>query len=128
MSHKLISRSPDLKKLRDDGYDVEVRSGYLLIKDVPYVNSQRQVRRGILVSTLTLAGDITTKPDNNVAYFIGDHPCRANGSEVEKIKNPSGRKQLAEGVVVNHVFSAKPPDPYSDYHTKMTTYISIIEV
>ncbi len=39
MSRQLISRSPDLQRLEDEGYDLEIRSGYLLVKDVPYVNS-----------------------------------------------------------------------------------------
>ena len=56
MSQQLISRSSDLRKLRDEGYDVEIRSGYLLIKDVPYVNAKKEVKFGILVSELTLAG------------------------------------------------------------------------
>lgn len=129
MSHILISHSPDLKKLRDEGYDVEVwpGSGYLLVRDVPYVNNRKEVKRGILVSTLTLAGDITTKPDTHVADFIGEHPCRSNGAEIDQIKNSSGERQLAEGLVVNHMFSAKPRDPYPDYYAKMTTYVSIIE-
>ena len=127
MSHKLISHSPDLKKLRDEGYDVEIRSGYLLVKDVPYVNARREVRRGILVSTLTLAGDVTTTPDTHVAYFTGDHPCRSDGRDIDQIKNPSGGKQLAEGVVVNHTFSAKPNPPHPDYHAKMTMYVDILE-
>ena len=37
MSHSLISRSPDLKRLRDDGYEVDVQSDHLLMKHVPYV-------------------------------------------------------------------------------------------
>jgi hypothetical protein len=100
MSQKPLSRSRDLKRLRDEGYDLEIRSGYLLVKDVPYVNSRREVKRGILVSTLTLAGDVTTTPDNHVAYFIGDHPCRSDGTEIDQIKNPGGGKALAEGLVV----------------------------
>ncbi|MGD1098111.1 MAG: DUF6791 domain-containing protein, partial [Bryobacteraceae bacterium] len=92
MSQRLISRSHDLKRLRDEGYDLEIRSGHLLVKDVPYVNSRREVKRGILVSTLTLAGDVTTMPDNHVAYFVGDHPCRSDGTEIDQIKNPSGGK------------------------------------
>jgi hypothetical protein len=127
MSHQLIGHSPDLKKLRDEGYDVEIRSGHLLVKDVPYVNTRREVTRGTLVSTLTLAGDVTTTPDNHVAYFVGDHPCRSDGTEIYQIKNASGRKALAEGLVVNHTFSAKPSDPYPDYYAKMTTYVAILE-
>ena len=91
MSQRLISRSPDLKRLRDEGYDLEIRSGHLLVKDVPYVNSRREIKRGILVSTLTMAGDVTTRPDNHVAYFMGEHPCREDGKEIEQIKNESAQ-------------------------------------
>ena len=56
MSQQLISRSADLKRLREEGYDLEIRTGYLLVKDVPYVNSRKEVKRGILVSKLTLGG------------------------------------------------------------------------
>jgi hypothetical protein len=126
MSQRPISRSPDLKRLRDEGYDLEIRSGYLLVKDVPYVNSRKEVKRGTLVSTLTLAGDVTTTPDSHVAYFVGDHPCRSNGTEIDQIKNPSGGKALAEALVVNHTFSAKPPDGYPDYYAKVTKYVTIL--
>ncbi len=126
MSQRPISRSRDLKRLRDEGYDLEIRSGYLLVKDVPYVNSRREVKRGILVSTLTMAADVTLTPDNHVAYFVGDHPCRADGKEINQIKNPSGGKVLAQDLVVNHTFSAKPHDPYPDYYAKMTTYVAIL--
>jgi hypothetical protein len=127
MSQQLISRSGDLKKLRDEGFDVEVRSGHLLVKDVPYVNSRREVKRGILVSTLALAGDVTTKPDTHVAYFVGEHPCRPDGIEIEEIKNPGGGRTLAENLIVNHTFSAKPIEPYLDYYAKMTAYVAMLE-
>lgn len=127
MSHPLISRSPDLKKLRDEGYSVEIRHDHLLVKDVPYVNARREVKRGILVSTVMQAGGVTTTPDTHVAYFVGDHPCRSDGAEIDQIKNPSGGKVIGEGLTVNHTFSAKPQDPYPDYYAKMTTYVAILQ-
>ena len=129
MSQQLISLSPDLKKLRDEGYDLEIRSGFLLVKDVPYVNSSRQVKRGTLVSALTLAGDVTAKPGDHVAHFIGEHPCRDDGMEIDQIKNQSARQTLAEGVVIDHTFSAKPKpaNNYEDYYAKVTTYVAMFE-
>lgn len=44
MSHQLISRNPDLTQLRDEGYDIEIRAGYLLLKNVPYVGLVVSVR------------------------------------------------------------------------------------
>jgi len=128
MSQRPINRSEDLKKLRDEGYDIEVRSGCLLVKDVPYVNPAKQVKRGILVIKLVLAGEQTGRPDTHVGYFSGEHPCNEDGSEIAKIKHGSNAHSLAEGVPVNHSFSAKPKpaDAYPDYYKQVTTYVAII--
>ena len=126
MSQQLISRSADLKRLQDEGYDIEVRGGHLLVKDVPYVDSSMAINRGSLVSTLHFAGNVTTTPDTHVAYFIGDHPCQRDGSKFRQIEHGSSTKTLDRDLVVNHSFSAKPTNGYKDYYAKMTTYAAII--
>ena len=128
MSLRLINRSPDLKRLRNEGYNLEIRGAFLLVKDIPYVNSGNEVKRGTLVSKLTLAGDVTAQPDSHVAHFIGEHPCDENGKELEKIKNSSNQKTLHEGVTIDHTFSAKPMPSgvYRDYYVKVTTYEALI--
>ena len=128
MSQRPINRSADLKRLRDEGYDLDVRSGCLLVTDVPYVNASREIKRGTLVIKLVLAGEQTGRPDTHVAYFSGDHPCNEDGSEIAKIKHGSNAHSLADGVPVNHSFSAKPKpaDAYSDYYAQVTTYVAII--
>ncbi len=126
MSRSPISRSPDLKALVDDGYDVGLVSGHLAIRDVPYVNSRGQVKLGVLVSTLDLAGDVTTRPSTHVAMFAGEHPCDRNGCELAKIKHGSDRQEISDGLAIDHSFSSKPADGYRDYHHKMTTYVAII--
>src|SRR6266852_3380291 len=102
MSRQLISRSWDLQKLQNDGYEVEIRSGFVLVKGVPYVNSDKEVQRGTLVAKLVLAGDKTTRPDDHVAYFAGEHPCNVDGTEIAGIKHGSATRAIAEGVVVDH--------------------------
>src|ERR1700761_5739275 len=128
MSQRPISHSADLRKLRDEGYDLEIRSGCLLVKDVPYVNAGKEVKRGILVIKLVLAGDRTGRPDTHVAYFSGDHPCNEDGAEIAKIKHGSTAHSLAEGVAGNHSFSAnpKPADSCPDYYAQVTTYVAIL--
>src|SRR5580704_80389 len=128
MSQRPINRSADLRRLRDEGYDLDVRSGCLLVKDVPYVNSRKDVKRGILVIKLVLADDQTGRPDTHVAYFSGEHPCTEDGSEIEKIRHGSNAHSLAEGVGVNHSFSAKPKpaDSYPDYYAQVTSYVAIL--
>ncbi len=126
MSQKLINLNPDLKRLRDDGYFVQIVGGFLVMRDVPYVNAQRQVKRANFISSLTLAGDLTRKPDTHVAYFDGEYPCLADGSRIHQISHSSGNLVLGNGVSAKHSFSSKPSAGYSDYYHKMTTYAALV--
>lgn len=126
MSAKLISRSPDLQRLQNEGYEVEVRSGYLLLHSVPYVNSRSEIARGILATDLTLNNDQTQRPGDHQVWFSGDLPCNRDGSALSAIGARSGVQTLCEGLVVQHRFSCKPPNGYPDYYTKMTQYVEII--
>lgn len=126
MSRKLISRSPDLKRLWDEGYEVDILDGHLLIHHVPYLNSSVEIKYGVLVSTLNLAGDITVKPETHVAYFVGDTPCDKSGQVISAILNSSQPVRLSPNLLVPHTFSSKPPSGYQDYYDKMTTYVNIV--
>jgi hypothetical protein len=127
MSQRPIGLSPDLRRLRDEGYNIEIREGHLLVKDVPYVNEKREVVRGTLVAILTLNGDITQPPADHVMYFDGDYPCNKDGSRIAGIQHQSNAQELAKGVLVKHSFSSKPPGGrYVDYYEKVTTYAGIL--
>ncbi len=126
MSQRLISRSGDLQKLRDEGYDLQVVNGFLLVRDVPYVDSNRDVRRGVLVSSLELANDVAVRPTDHVARFAGSAPCDKDGQKLDQIINSSNTETLAEGVTVDHVFSSKPEGGYENYHQKVTTYVNML--
>lgn len=126
MSQELINRSPDLKKLRDEGYEIRVRGTKLLTGNVPYLDANRNIRYGTLVTVLELAGDKTKRPEDHKIHFIGEQPCRKDGTEIESIKLGIGDADLGDGIVVNRSFSNKPSGGYRDYHEKVTRYIEII--
>ncbi len=128
MSQKLINRSPALTRLRNEGYSIETRGGYLLASNVPYVDHEKQVRRGTLVATLVLAGDEVAAPDTHTIHFIGDYPHNADGTPIEKFRCNSDTKTLCDGVTVNHQFSAKPQPSgkYDDFYHQITTYCLIL--
>lgn len=126
MSQPLISRSLDLKRLRDEGYDIEIRAGHLLVKQVPYVNAQKEVRLGVLVLGLTVDGEVAAKPADHVAMFAGEHPCHKDGSKIHQIENASARREIDSTLTIDHTFSAKPQVPYADFYEKTINYVHII--
>ena len=127
MSQELISRSPDLKRLRDIGLQVEVRDGLLLVHGIPYVNSECKIKYGALVSTLDLAANKTVKPNDHVINFIGEHPCNKDGTIIKQIQHSSGKRTLKDDIIVDHSFSSKPrPEGYLDYYEKIMGYIAVI--
>lgn len=131
MSRQLISHSPDLQKLEDDGYELEIVAGHLVIHNVPYVNSERKIKRGTLVSVLdNLNGDTTGPPRTHVALFSGDHPCDKDGNKLRHLDHSLNNQQLKPGLVMERSFSCKPKPSgsYTDYHHKMTTYVAMIAV
>jgi tRNA A37 threonylcarbamoyladenosine dehydratase len=92
---------------------------------IPYVNASKEVRNGTLVSTLTLAGDVTAAPDTHVMHFAGDQPCNRDGTEISSIKHSTGRATMG-GVTIERSFSNKPPNGYKDYYEKVRRYADII--
>jgi hypothetical protein len=127
MLQQLISHSPDLKRLQEEGYELEFKGGYLLIHQIPYVTNQREIKRGVLISELTLVNNYIAKYSNNhVIFFIGEFPCNNDGSIISAIQHESRNQDLGNGIVINHSFSNKPQNGYLDYYEKVSTYARII--
>jgi hypothetical protein len=127
MSKPLIDRSPDLNRLRDEGYDIEVRERFLLVRTFPYVNSKREVHYGTLVSPIDWAGDVTTTPSTHAAYFIGEAPCHETGRSMSEIITGSSRHELEPGLIVDHSLSAKPTEgKYPNFYEKIKRHAQII--
>src|SRR6185437_14205050 len=123
MSRRPIDRSPELKKLRDEGFDIEVVDGYLLMHDVPYVNGKREVKRGILMAALDLTNDVAQPPQDHQAKWAGDCPCNEDGT-IMKGLGPTEAPMVISGHRVKWNFSCKlkPADKYDDFHHKMSHY------
>ena len=126
MSRALFSRNADLQRLRNEGYFVQIHGGALVMREVPYVDAERQLRTGALISSLTLAGDQTRPPDTHVIFFDGDFPCEADGTPMRQIAHQSVAHSFGNGVTAKHSFSSKPNGGYTDHHHKMTTYATIL--
>lgn len=127
MSIQLFNHSPDLQRLRDEGYEIEIIGAFVVMNNVPSVNSSRKVTRSRLVCELDLAGDRTRKPSTHVMKYAGEYPCNQYGQPLEKIRHGSAKQALAKGLTVDHSFSSKPgPEGYANYYDKFTAYARLI--
>jgi hypothetical protein len=126
MSARLIARSRDLKRLLDEGYELEVRSGYAIVHSVPYVTPDATIAFGVVVTDLALNDDMTQQPRDHQVWFRGAQPCHADGSPITALGAQPGTQTLCEGVEVHYRFSAKPPKGYPDYYAKIVQYIEIL--
>lgn len=127
MSQKLFSLNNDLRQLREAGYFVQIIGGFLVMKEVPYVNAQNCIKKGTLITTLDLAGDNTRKPECHVMHWDGEYPCKANGIPLNEIRHVTQHMDFGHGITAEHSFSSKPgPEGYPDYFAKMSTYATIL--
>jgi hypothetical protein len=129
VSQKLVDRSPDLKRLRDEGFDLQIigKGTHLRVGSIPFVNAERQIKTGYLVSTLEFEQNNVRKPQEHTAWFGGGTPCDKNGTPLTIIIN-SNRVTPVEDAEVDVQFSTKPTDGkgYPDYYAKITTYVKIM--
>jgi hypothetical protein len=128
MEQPLINHSPDLLRLFEDGFDLEIKEEYLLVHNIPYVNHDSKVRQGTLACSLTLATPVRAgQPPDHTAWFIGEVPSLADGRPYTAIINHSVRSKLTENIWGDHFFSSKPPgNVYPDYYQKVRTYAEIL--
>ena len=126
---KIIDLNHDLSQIHRDGYTVSVIQGFLVVENVPYVNSEKEIKYGKIITELSLSGEKTIKPSHHKIYFQGDYPCDNSGRRISQLQLSKQElsRTITDGIIINHEFSNKPGRPFNDYHEKVTHYIKIIE-
>lgn len=122
----LVARSPDLARLVEEGYDIEVRDSNLLVHHVPYVDAEGQVARCILVSDLSTNGERTIEPGRHEMWVVGGLPHDHQGNVVSIVhdRNPH---DFGAGLVADCAMSGKPGGQMPrDYHHKVSNYVMVL--
>jgi hypothetical protein len=126
MSLKQLSHSPDIARLMQEGLQLQMRDGLLVVHHVPYVNNKKEVLFGTLVSELNIANPETTIKPAHTIHFCGNQPCDINGNIIQALVHSSPNFEILTGLTADHMFSNKPPDGYTDYYHKISTYVKIL--
>lgn len=131
MFQKLVSRNDDLRRLVDKGYAVAFDSSHLVVRDIPYLDSDRQLQIGAIVAKLEFIDQERVTQNDHQICFAGAMPCGLNGKPVPNLAG--GPIQLAlskacDDVAVQRSFSNKPKDTgkFADFFEKIESYTTII--
>ena len=129
MFHELASHNEDIKCLLEIGYAITEDHGYLVIRDIPYLDNNGQNQTGAIVTKLVDIDGKKVKQDNHQIFFAGSDPYQVDGTPINGL---AGRPaQLALGaspdVVVQRSFSNKPDCGYFiNFFEKIQSYVGII--
>lgn len=126
MSTSPLVRDPDLGRLLDDGYNVVVQAGHLVIRHIPYVTDQKKVAYGFLAYPVAVSGDRIVSNTDHRIWFGGDTvPCDENGTKIGCASVEE--RTISDEFKANFMLSSKPsPNGYPSEYEKVTAYVRIL--
>lgn len=125
MLQQLINHNEDIKRLIDDGYEVEINGGYIFTHHIPYVKSNLEIAYATLFCAYNKQG-LLLSPINHTIYYIGGTPCDRKGKALENIFHSENIKVTNE-ITADRMFSSRPNNrDYKGFYEKFKTYIAIL--
>lgn len=114
--------------LQAEGYVVEIREQFIMLHEIPYVASDKQVKRATLVCPYIESNGRVQPPTDHVISFTGEYPCFADGSAIRQIENEHSRIELFSGCVIQHRFSNKPEGvtAFTEHYSKLVHYAGLL--
>ncbi len=131
MFHQLVNHNHDLRQLLEKGYAVEIDNGYLIIRDIPYLDDRKQLQWAAFAAKLEFVDKLTVKQDDHQIWFSGSVPHGLDGKPIPNLAGGPTTLALGEAskdVVVQRRFSNKPKTTgtFADFFEKIESYLTII--
>lgn len=125
MSNELESHD-EIRRLRDAKFSISLASGYLVVHDVPYLDGERKLQKGLLTAPLHTPTPTTIgAPFNHQMFWSGGPPHYIDGSLIPSLGNIAGNLTLL-GVHFPRHLSNKPPEGFSSYFDLIEHYVTLI--
>lgn len=123
-----------MRRLVEIGYAITFDSNYLVIRDIPYLNSEKQLQIGAIVTKLLFETEEKVKQENHQIFFAGSSPHNIDGTPIPNLGDSPTQLALSEAsldIVVQRSFSNKPKTEtglrdFQDFFEKIESYVSII--
>jgi hypothetical protein len=110
---------------------VAIDSGYLVVRDISYLDAQRQLQWGAFVAKLEFIDKLTVGQDDHQVWFAGSAPHGLDGKPIPNLGGGPTSLPLGDGsrdVLVQRRFSNKPTaaGKFTDFFEKIESYLTII--
>ncbi len=131
MYQRLVNHNDDIKRLVEKGYAIGFDSNYLVIRDIPYLDQQLQLKIGAFVAKLVFIDQNKVIQDDHQVYFAGSVPYNLDGRPIPNLGGGPINLPLSENskdVIVERSFSNKPriTGRFLDFFEKIESYVTII--
>lgn len=131
MFRKLVSRNPDLGQLVERGYAVAFDSNCLIVRDIPYLNVEGELKWGVIVAKLVFVNENEVVQDDHQIYFAGSHPHQIDRTPIRNLGGGGATIHLTKAcsdVTVERSFSNKPKrkGKFDNFFEKIESYVAII--
>jgi len=131
MLQKLVSHNDDLRRLVEKGYAVSFDSNCLIVRDIPYLDSSRQLQIGAIVTKLVFIDQERVIQDDHQIFFAGYVPHNLDGTPISNLGGGPYQLALSEvsgDIVVQRSFSNKPhiSGKFPGFFEKIESYVNII--
>lgn len=131
MFHQLVNHNDDIRQLVLKGYAVAFDSNYLIVRDIPYLDSDRRLQIGAIVTKLVFIDENRVGQDDHQIFFAGSIPYNLDEKPIPNLGGGTTQLALSDAskdVVVQRSFSNKPKDTgkFQDFFEKIESYVAII--
>ncbi|MDA8383203.1 MAG: ThiF family adenylyltransferase [Betaproteobacteria bacterium] len=117
---------PHIQRLVDEGHEVTIGGGYLIVDRIPYLTSARQIAWGALICKYRNVDGVPQLDNDHQCWFTGSMPHRADGTPLEGPLVSDKQAQMIANRPVQMRFSNKPEpigDFFDNHYNKVTHYI-----
>jgi hypothetical protein len=131
---ELANHNDDLKRLLEKGYAITEDHGYLVVRGIPYLDNNRDLKTGAIVMKFVDVDGKKVRPEDHQAFFAGSDPCELDGTPIKGLGGGATTLALTSSpdVVVQRSFSNKlltkdgSKREYRDFFEKLEHYVTMI--
>jgi hypothetical protein len=124
---ELANHNDDIGRLLEKGYALRIDGAHLVVRDIPYLDSQQALHVGAIVTKLEFIDKVRVKRDDHQIFFAGSAPHGLDGQPIPNLAGGPTTIALSKtDVDVQRSFSNKPEGGFANFFDKIEHYVRVI--